>query len=72
MARPAVWEAQVKRLLLLLLVAGCKIDAPTEYTVSTPDCPWPPPLVTDTTVSALPLGCPYRLPNGQTVDGWPL
>jgi hypothetical protein len=57
--------------MLLLLLTGCKITAPTEYTVSTPECPWPPPLVTDTTVAALPLGCPYRLPNGTTVDGWP-
>jgi hypothetical protein len=55
----------------LLLITGCKITAPTEYTVSTPRCPWPPPMVTDTTVAALPLGCPYRLPNGTTVDGWP-
>jgi hypothetical protein len=55
--------------LMILALAGC--DIPTEYTVRSPECPWPPPMVSDSSVSSVPLGCPYRLPNGQTVGGWP-
>jgi hypothetical protein len=59
----------VSRLALLLLLAGCKI--PTEYTVRSPECPWPPPRASDTTVTSVPLGCPWRDEAGEIVPGWP-
>ena len=56
-------------MMILTLVWGCKI--PTEYTVRSPECPWPPPMVSDSTVGSIPLGCPYRDKNGEVVNGWP-
>lgn len=50
-------------LLGLLLVTGCQI--PTDYTVRGPDCPWPPPQLSDTLVLGIPLGCPWR--DGDSV-----
>jgi hypothetical protein len=55
--------------LMLVALMGC--DVPTEYTIHSPECPWPPPMVNDSTVSAVPLGCPYRTEDGRTVGGWP-
>ena len=40
----------------LLLFAAC--DIPTDYTVNSPNCPWPPPRVSDSTVALIPLGYP--------------
>jgi hypothetical protein len=54
---------------LVLLTVGCKI--PTEYTVRSPECPWPPPRASDTTVTSVPLGCPWRDEAGEIVPGWP-
>jgi hypothetical protein len=51
-----------------LLLNAC--DVPTEYTVNSPECPWPPPKVTDQAIQALPLGCPYMLEDGTIVGGW--
>jgi hypothetical protein len=55
-------------MMALTLIWGC--DIPTEYSVRSPECPWPPPMVTDSTVVSIPLGCPYRDKNGETVDPW--
>jgi hypothetical protein len=54
---------------ILFAIAGC--DIPTEYTVRSPECPWPPPAVTDSEVTSLPLGCPWLDENGEVVNGWP-
>jgi hypothetical protein len=59
------WIACSVFMLGLLFLTGC--DIPTEYTVRSPECPWPPPMVTDSVMS-LPLGCPYRLPDGTVVN----
>lgn len=61
------------RITVLGLVALAACDIPTEYRIETPQCPWPPPMVTDTTVQAIPLGCPYMLPDSTvvgTLPGW--
>jgi hypothetical protein len=67
---PAFWIGFLGTMLLLSAIWGC--DVPTDYTVHSPECPWPPPLVADTTVSTVPLGCPYTLPDGTVVPGWPI
>jgi hypothetical protein len=53
---------------LLLILTGC--DIPTEYTVQSPNCPWPPPSVLDQSISTVPLGCPYERADGTIVGGW--
>lgn len=52
----------------VILLAGC--DLPTEYTVNSPECPWPPPSVLDASIGSMPLGCPWTDANGNVVDGW--
>ena len=53
---------------LLLFASAC--DLPTEYTVHSPECPWPPPSVLDASVTAIPLGCPWTDENGNVISGW--
>lgn len=53
------------RYLALAALIAC--DIPTDYTVRTPECPFPVPMVSDTLT--LPLGCPYMLPD-STITGW--
>ena len=54
----------MKRLACLaLLVSGCGI--PTDFTLHTPVCPLPVPMVTDTI--GLPLGCPFMMPDSTIV-----
>lgn len=55
----------MRRLLWCAPVAllGCGI--PTDFSVHTPTCPLPVPMVTDTL--DLPLGCPYMLPDSTIV-----
>ena len=65
---PGFWIGFLGTMLLLSVAWGC--DVPTEYTVRSPECPWPPPMVTDTTVDAVPLGCPYTNADGEVVNGW--
>ena len=52
----------------VLMLVGC--DIPTEYTVQSPNCPWPPPSVLDQSINVLPLGCPYERADGTIVGGW--
>ena len=52
----------------LVVLLGC--DLPTEYTINSPNCPWPPPSVLDGTVEAIPLGCPYENADGTITGGW--
>ena len=49
-----------------ILLTGC--DIPTDYTVNSPNCPWPPPRVSDSTVALVPLGCPYTTADGEVVN----
>ncbi len=53
----------MRRLLLPCALLGCGI--PTDFSVHTPTCPLPVPMVTDTL--DLPLGCPYMLPDSTIV-----
>jgi hypothetical protein len=67
LTRPGFWIGFLGT-SLLFAIAGC--DVPTEYTVHSPECPWPPPRVSDS-VGVLPLGCPWRTDEGVVVPGWP-
>ena len=49
--------------VVLLLVPGCGI--PTDFTLHTPVCPLPVPMVADTL--GLPLGCPFMMPDSTIV-----
>ena len=63
---PAFWVGFFGMSFLLQLIWGC--DIPTDYTVNSPNCPWPPPRVSDSTVALVPLGCPYTMPDGTVVN----